>query len=135
MKLTVYIDGGARGNPGPAGCGAVIYQDGEVLLERGEYIGETTNNVAEYRAFLLGVGMAKELGASEVDVVSDSQLLVRQVLGQYKVKAAHLKPLHKQAKESLADFESYNVRHVMREDNVVADSLVNRAIDEKGAVS
>lgn len=133
--MEIYIDGAARGNPGPAACGVLLRHDGEDLLERSEYIGETTNNVAEYRSLLLGLDLARELGATEVDIRSDSELLVRQIEGRYKVKAKHLKPLFQQAKEKLAAFDDYAIGHVPREMNQVADGLANQALDERrGAV-
>jgi len=127
----VHVDGGARGNPGPAAVGAVASApDGGVLLERGEYIGEATNNVAEYRAVLLGAELARELGAREVEIVNDSELVARQLGGQYKVKSAGLKPLFLEAKRALGGFDRWSVRTVLREGNVRADELVNEALDE-----
>jgi ribonuclease HI len=129
-KLTVNVDGGARGNPGPAAIGAIV-RDGEggVLGERGERIGRATNNVAEYRALLLGIELAAELGASELELVGDSELIVRQVEGKYKVKDATMKELHAQVKAALRPFESWSIRHVRRENNADADRLVNQALD------
>ena len=115
QKLIVNVDGGARGNPGPAAIGAVVQgADGEVLEERGERIGTATNNVAEYRALLLGIERAAALGASEVDLVGDSELIVRQVKGEYKVKDAALRELHAEVKRALGDFERWSIRHVRR---------------------
>jgi ribonuclease HI len=130
MKLVVNVDGGARGNPGPAAIGAVV-QDagGEVLEERGERIGTATNNVAEYRALLLGIERARELGASEVELVGDSELIVRQVKGEYKVKDATLRELHGEVQRALRPFESWSIRHVRREHNAEADRLVNQVLD------
>ena len=128
--LVVHVDGGARGNPGPAGIAAVATSpDGEPLAERNEYIGEATNNVAEYRALLLGAGLARELGARAVELVCDSQLVARQIGGQYRVKHAGLKPLHRAAMEALAGFDRWSIRDVRREHNERADELVNEAID------
>jgi ribonuclease HI len=130
LKLVVNVDGGARGNPGPAAIGAVVQgADGEVLEERGERIGTTTNNVAEYRALLLGIGRAAELGASELELVGDSELIVRQVKGEYKVKDANLRELHAEVQRALRPFESWSIRHVRREQNTEADRLVNRVLD------
>ncbi len=130
MKVIVHVDGGARGNPGPAAAGAVAAGgDGETLLERGRYIGEATNNVAEYRAVLLGLELARELGASDVEVVNDSELVARQIGGRYKVKHAGLKPLHQEALRELRAFERWSVRSVRRESNERADELVNEALD------
>ena len=130
LKLVVNVDGGSRGNPGPAAIAAVVATpDGEILEERGERIGNATNNVAEYRALLLGIERARELGATEVEVIGDSQLIVRQVNGEYKVKDEGLKPLHRKAQQALRDFDSWKVRDVRREDNEAADLLVNQALD------
>jgi ribonuclease HI len=129
-RLRVHVDGGARGNPGPAAIAAVVTgADGAVLEERGERIGEATNNVAEYRALLLGIERARELGASELELVGDSELVVRQVRGEYKVKDAGLKPLHAQVMRALEDFDSWSIRHVRREENEEADRLVNEVLD------
>ena len=104
---------------------------GEVLAEEGRYIGEATNNVAEYRAVLLGLELARELGAGEVEVVNDSELVARQIGGQYRVKQEHLKPLHGQVMDALRGFERWQVRSVRREHNVRADELVNEALDAR----
>jgi ribonuclease HI len=131
-RLRVHVDGGARGNPGPAAIAAVVTApDGEVLEERRERIGEATNNVAEYRALLLGIERARELGASELELVGDSELVVRQVRGEYKVKDAGLKPLHAEVMQALSDFDSWSIRHVRREHNADADRLVNEALDSE----
>lgn len=130
MKLTVNVDGGARGNPGPSAIGMVVRDDsGQVVLERAEKIGEATNNVAEYRALIAGIGLAKELGADEVDLIGDSELVVKQVQGRYKVKNAGIKPLHAEAKAALAGFSDWTISHVRRESNADADRLVNEALD------
>jgi ribonuclease HI len=130
QKLVVNVDGGARGNPGPAAIGVVVRDPkGEVLEERGERIGPATNNVAEYRALLLGIERAAELGASELELVGDSELIVRQVKGEYKVKDANLRELHAEVKRALAPFASWSIRHVRREQNTEADRLVNEALD------
>lgn len=129
----VNVDGGARGNPGPAAIGVVVQApEGEVLEERGERIGRATNNVAEYRALLLGIERAAELGAREVELVGDSELVVRQVKGEYKVKDATLRELHAEVKRALAPFERWSIRHVRREQNSEADRLVNNALDGHG---
>jgi ribonuclease HI len=129
-KLTVNVDGGSRGNPGPAAIGAVVRDSGGgVLEERGERIGRATNNVAEYRALLLGIELAAAHGADELELVGDSELIVRQVEGRYKVKDATMKELHGQVKSALAPFESWSIRHVRREHNADADRLVNAALD------
>jgi ribonuclease HI len=129
-RLVVNVDGGARGNPGPAAIAAVVATpDGEVLEERGERIGDATNNVAEYRALLLGLARASELGADEVELVGDSELVVRQVKGDYKVKNAGLRPLHGKVLDALRGFERWTIRHVPREQNAAADRLVNDVLD------
>jgi ribonuclease HI len=129
-KLTVNVDGGARGNPGPAAIGIVVRNDdGAVVEQVGETIGETTNNVAEYRALLRGLELASAHGATEVELIGDSELVVRQIEGRYKVKNAGMKELHAQAKAALADFDSWSIRHVKRAQNADADELVNEALD------
>jgi ribonuclease HI len=130
VKVVVNVDGGARGNPGPAAVAAVAATpDGDVLGERSAYIGEATNNVAEYRALLLGLELARELGASEVELINDSELVSRQIGGEYKVKHAGLKPLFREAMRTLRDFDAWAVRSVRREQNERADELVNRELD------
>ena len=130
MKLTVNVDGGARGNPGPAAIGVVIRDpDGLIIDEHGERIGEATNNVAEYKALIRGIQRAGELGATELDLVGDSELVVRQVEGRYKVKKPGLKPLHAEAKQALSAFDTWSIRHVRREMNADADRLVNEVLD------
>jgi ribonuclease HI len=130
MKVVVHVDGGARGNPGPAAIGVVVSDaDGRLLEEVAEPIGETTNNVAEYRALLRGLERAHALGADEVEVVGDSELVAKQVSGQYKVKHAGLRPLHAEARRALAGFERWHVRTVPRAQNAAADALVNAALD------
>lgn len=124
-KVTVNVDGGARGNPGPAAVGAVVRDaGGEVLEERGERIGRATNNVAEYKALLMGIEMAATHGAGELELVGDSELVVRQVEGRYKVKDATMRELHTEVKRALAGFDSWTIRHVSRESNADADRLV-----------
>jgi ribonuclease HI len=132
-KLTVNVDGGARGNPGPAAIGVVVRGPGDELLEElGEAIGRATNNVAEYRALLRGIELAAAHGADELELVGDSELVVRQVEGRYKVKDATLRELHAEAKRELAGFGSWTIRHVRRESNADADRLVNQALDGSG---
>jgi ribonuclease HI len=130
-RLRVNVDGGARGNPGPAAIAAVVATpEGEVLSEHKESIGEATNNVAEYRALLLGIERARALGASEVDLAGDSELIVRQVRGEYKVKDSGLKPLHAEVTRALDQFDDWSIRHVRRDENAEADRLVNEALDQ-----
>ncbi|HEY3020824.1 MAG TPA: reverse transcriptase-like protein [Solirubrobacteraceae bacterium] len=130
MKVTVHVDGGARGNPGPAAAAAVISTpDGEVLDEAMEVLGVATNNVAEYRGLLLGLRRARDLGATEVDVVNDSELVAKQLTGAYKVKHAAMRPLYLDAIRALREFERWSVRSVPRAENAHADALVNQALD------
>jgi ribonuclease HI len=130
MKVVVHVDGGARGNPGPAAAAAVVSdEEGRVLDEAAELLGETTNNVAEYRGLLLGVERALGLGATEVEFVNDSELVAKQVQGAYKVKHAGLKPLHRQALDALQALERWSIRSVPRAENEHADALVNAALD------
>jgi ribonuclease HI len=129
-KLRVNVDGGARGNPGPAAIGIVISTpDGEVVEEHGEQIGRATNNVAEYRALLRGIELAGALGGTELDLVGDSELVVKQMKGQYKVKDGAMQKLNAEAKAALKSFESWSIRHVRRAENADADRLVNQALD------
>ena len=133
-RVVVNVDGGARGNPGPAAVAAVAADPlGEVLAERNAYIGETTNNVAEYRALLLGLDLARELGAREVEVINDSELVAKQISGEYRVKHAGLKPLYLEAMQALRAFDRGSVRSVRRESNTRADALVNEALDARAA--
>ena len=128
------MDGGSRGNPGPSAVAAVASTpEGEPLAERSRYIGETTNNVAEYRAVQLGLELARELGAASVEVVNDSQLIARQIGGQYKVKHAGLKPLFLETMKELRTFDRWSVRDVRREHNKRADELVNEELDRAAA--
>ena len=130
MKARLSTDGGARGNPGPAAYAYVLEaEDGTVLAAHGEAIGVATNNVAEYRALLLGLERARARGAREVEVVGDSELVVRQVRGEYKVKDDALRALYAKVVKALAEFDSWSIRHVRREDNAEADRLVNVALD------
>ncbi|TMA16067.1 MAG: ribonuclease HI family protein [Deltaproteobacteria bacterium] len=131
-RVRVFSDGAARGNPGPAGAGAVVLDPrGRVLARVGKFLGKQTNNVAEYEGVILGLARAKELGATEVDVRADSLLLIRQLEGVYQVKNAALKALHAKAKGLLRSFERVDLRHVPREENTLADEMSNRAIDER----
>jgi ribonuclease HI len=130
VKVVVHVDGGARGNPGPAAAAAIVSTpDGDVLDEAHEVLGVATNNVAEYRGLLLGLDRARVLGATEVEVVNDSELVAKQVNGVYKVRHADMKPLHAAALERLGAFERWAVRSVPRAQNAGADALVNRALD------
>jgi len=128
VKVTVHVDGGARGNPGLAAAAAVIDGDG-VHDEASELLGVATNNVAEYRGLLLGLARARELGATEVEVINDSELVAKQINGEYKVKHPDMKPLHAQAMAALREFDSWSIRSVPRAQNADADALVNAALD------
>jgi ribonuclease HI len=131
-RLRVFSDGAARGNPGPAGAGAVVLdKEGRVLARVGKFLGRQTNNVAEYEGLLLGVSRAKDLGATEIEIRADSLLLIRQLEGAYQVKNAALKALHTKAKALLRAFDHVDLRHVPREENALADEMSNRAIDER----
>jgi ribonuclease HI len=129
-QVTVNVDGGSRGNPGPAAIAAVVRgPDGTVLEEAGEAIGTATNNVAEYRALLLGIERAREHGAEEVKLLGDSELIVRQVQGRYKVKDANLRAYHSKVREALRELSSWSIDHVRREQNADADRVVNEVLD------
>ncbi len=131
-RTRLYTDGAARGNPGPAGAGAVIVNpDGHIMAKIGKFLGESTNNVAEYMGLLLGLKRAKAMGIKELEVLSDSELLVKQLAGDYAVKADHLRPLHDEAQSLLKGFAWIQVRHIPREENAQADLMSNRAIDER----
>ncbi|MDK2882431.1 MAG: hypothetical protein PWQ41_98 [Bacillota bacterium] len=131
MKLILHTDGAARGNPGPAGIGIVIRaEDGTTLAELGEYIGEATNNVAEYRALMRALEEAWRLGADSVEILADSELLVRQINGEYRVRHPNLVPLYAEVIEKLKGFSSFSIVHVPRKENARADALANWALDE-----
>jgi ribonuclease HI len=132
--LRLHVDGASRGNPGEAGFGVhVTGDDGSEVASLYGYLGEATNNVAEYQALLHGLRFALARGASRVEIFSDSELLVRQVEGRYRVKSPGLQPLHREAKGLLARFERARVAHVPRERNREADALANQAVDERGS--
>lgn len=129
-KLVLHVDGGARGNPGPAAIGVVISDtSGNTIEELAESIGVATNNVAEYRALIRGLERAAALGAGEVEVVGDSELIAKQLTGAYKVKHPAMRPLHAQAQNALAGFGAWRIRTVPRAENAHADGLVNQALD------
>ena len=131
MHCLIRTDGGARGNPGPAGIGVVVENaaTGEVLETHAKFLGRTTNNQAEYRAAILGLQRCKALGATEVDVLADSELLVRQATGEYKVKNRELAVRYAEMKNLETHFRRVNYRHVRREQNKAADKLANEAMD------
>ncbi len=131
-RARLYTDGAARGNPGPAGAGAVIVNpQGHVVAKVGKYLGENTNNYAEYMGLILGLKRARAMGIKELEVLADSELLVRQLNGEYQVKAENLRPLFEEARQLLAAFPQVLLRHVSREENQAADEMSNRAIDER----
>ncbi|MBV8365490.1 MAG: ribonuclease HI family protein [Candidatus Eremiobacteraeota bacterium] len=130
----IYTDGGARGNPGPAAAGVVILaDDGRVAAELSEYLGVATNNVAEYRALLLGLQRALDDGYRQLDICMDSELVVRQLNGAYKVKDAKIIPLYARARKLMREFDEVQVTHVRRDQNHHADALVNAALDAQAA--
>ena len=136
-EIVIYCDGGSRGNPGPAAIGAVVLDPSTSPPTRiatvSRTIGVTTNNVAEYRACIAGLEAAAPLRARRVRVRADSDLVIRQLRGEYRVKQDHLKPLHAQAKRLLQHYDEVDLQHVRREQNVDADALVNAALDAAAA--
>jgi ribonuclease HI len=131
-RLRVYSDGAARGNPGPSGAGAVLVEPGgQVVARLGKFLGHQTNNYAEYMGLLLGLKHAKALGAKEIEVFADSELLIRQLGGRYQVKSLSLRPLYEEAVKLLNDFSRVKLVHVPRAMNAAADEMSNRAIDER----
>ncbi len=133
FRLVLHVDGGARGNPGPAAIGVVVSEpDGAVVDELAEPIGVATNNVAEYRAVLRGLARAAELGAREIEIVNDSELVARQLAGAYKVKHPAMKPLYAETMGALRGFDRWSIRSVPRAQNARADALVNAALDGAG---
>ena len=131
MHLTIFTDGASRNNPGEAGAGICILRDGESLEKIARYLGTTTNNIAEYKAAIIGLEHAVKLGASTVKLHADSELMVKQLNGQYKVKNEGLRPLFLKAKELIAKIGNVEVKYIPREMNKEADALANKAIDEK----
>jgi ribonuclease HI len=131
-RLRLYSDGAARGNPGPSGAGAVLIEPGgQVVAKLGKYLGTHTNNYAEYMGLLIGLKHAKSLGAKEIEIFADSELLIRQLGGRYQVKSPSLRPLYEEAVKLLNDFSRVKLVHVPREMNAAADEMSNRAIDER----
>jgi len=132
VDATLFADGGSRGNPGPAASGAVLFDpSGDLLEEIGAYLGVATNNVAEWTALVLGLEAALKRGIRRLAIRLDSELVVKQVLGEYRVKHVGLQPLHARARRLLRDFEEIEIRHVPRKENVLADALVNRLLDRE----
>jgi ribonuclease HI len=134
FKLVIYTDGGARGNPGPAAIGVVIYDEAgtNVIKQLGEHIGDSTNNHAEYMALIRGLNEAVAMGARRVDFYLDSELVVKQLLGKYKIREENLQKLAGEALRLARNFESVEYFHVPREKNKLADKLVNEALDKAG---
>jgi probable phosphoglycerate mutase len=131
VKAILYSDGASRGNPGPAGAGAILLdEDGHVLAELTKFLGVTTNNVAEYNGFILGLEEAKRRGVDDLDARMDSLLVVEQMRGRWKIKHPNMKPLALRAGELFASFPKRTIAHVPRDANTLADALSNRAIDE-----
>lgn len=130
MKIILNTDGGARGNPGPAGVGVVLTKEEKIIFQEGRYIGETTNNQAEYKALILGLEKAKEMGVKEVECRLDSELIVKQMNREYKVRDADLAPLFVKVWNLSLSFQKITFRHVPREQNKQADKLVNEALDK-----
>lgn len=132
MEATLFADGGSRGNPGPAASAAVLLDpNGDLIEEVGAYLGIATNNIAEWTALVLGLEAAAKRGIRRLCVRLDSELVVRQLLGQYRVKHAGLQPLHRRATQLLRGFSEVDVRHVPRKQNELADRLVNRVLDQE----
>jgi len=131
LVITAFSDGGSRGNPGESACATVLYTDGEELMYRARRIGVATNNVAEYRGVILALELCVELRATEVKLKIDSELVVKQIHGQYKVKHPDLKPLFQKVRLLADGFERFSVRHVAREENKRADEIVNLTLDGK----
>jgi len=133
FKLIAFTDGASRGNPGKAACAAILLDEkNEELLRRSKGLGVTTNNVAEYEGVLLALDLARTLGASDVDVRLDSELVVRQLNGDYKVKHPALKPLFERTREAVTDFDRVTFSHVPRDENKEADGLANDELDGRG---
>ncbi len=134
MEATLFADGGSRGNPGPAASAAVLLDpSGELLEEVGAYLGIATNNVAEWTALVLGLEAAAERGILRLSVRLDSELVVKQLSGEYRVKHAGLQPLYNRARQLLRRFSEVDVKHVPRKQNALADRLVNRLLDQEAA--
>lgn len=129
-RLEIYIDGGARGNPGPAGVGVVVLDEsGKRIKDVSKYIGEATNNIAEYNALLYGLEEALILRADEIKINLDSELVAKQITGEYRVKDSNIKPLFERALNMLKSFKNFEVNHIDRSKNKEADKLVNKAIN------
>ena len=127
--MTAYVDGASRGNPGPAGFGVYMTTDSHDIIEVCGFLGTTTNNVAEYAGLLEALTVARDEGATEVEIISQSLLLVNQMLGKFKVKHANLIPLHAKARRMASEFSRFSIRHTLRAGNKEADRLANLAVD------
>ena len=135
-EATLFADGGSRGNPGPAASGAaLIGPDGQVLEEVGRYLGTATNNVAEWNALLIGLEAASARGIARLAIRMDSELVVKQLRGEYRVKHPDLQPLHRRALALLRKFAHVDVRHVRRKENALADGIVNRVLDQEASAA
>ena len=135
VEATLFTDGGSRGNPGPAASGAVlIAPDGRILHEVGHFLGVATNNVAEWTALRLGLEAALEHGVTSLAVRMDSELVVKQISGEYRVKHPDLQPLHQRVKSLLRKFSHVDIQHVRRKDNALADAVVNRVLDQEASL-
>lgn len=132
-SLTLYVDGAAKGNPGPAGIGIQVVHDGEVLKEDCGYLGVATNNAAEYQALIRGLQLARDFEANSVQVISDSELVVNHMNGRYKVKSASLRPLFEEAQKLSREFHRFKISHVDRSQNKDADRLANEGIRNHAA--
>ena len=133
MQLTLYADGGTRGNPGPSAAGAVLKDSsGKVIARISKFLGTATNNQAEYAALIFGCEKACELGATELSIFLDSELVVEQISGRWKIKVPHLKKAAEKAHALLAGFKKWEIKHIPREKNFEADKLVNDVLDKKG---
>jgi ribonuclease HI len=134
VEATLFADGGSRGNPGPAASGAILLDPaGELVEEIGAYLGVTTNNVAEWTALVLGLEAAAKRGIRRLAIRLDSELVVKQLRGEYRVKHAGLQPLHRRAVQLLRAFAEVDIRHVPRKQNAMADKLVNRLLDQEAS--
>ena len=134
MEATLFADGGSRGNPGPAASAAVLLDpSGELVEEVGAYLGIATNNVAEWTALVLGLEAAAKRGILRLSVRLDSELVVKQLRGEYRVKHAGLQPLYSRARQLLRQFSDVDVKHIPRKQNELADRLVNRLLDQEAA--
>ncbi len=135
-EATLFADGGSRGNPGPAASGAVLVDpEGQLLDEVGRYLGKATNNVAEWTALCIGLERAKERGIRRLAVRLDSELVVKQMRGEYRVKHVDLQPLHRRAQTLVRAFEHIDIKHVPRKQNTLADRLVNDILDQEASTS